>query len=269
MKADRGFWLVLLLGLYVSLVGNASAQDMALARNNGSPVADARPGEYFFMEGVKAVRANDYRHAVYEYKIAASWGYKMAQYNLGVIFANGEGGINHDMPQGLAWMMLAAERDDGSNSHQFFVKGREKVEKACEDYEIEQAKVLFKEMSKTYADEHALPRAKLQWNNVRMNVTGSHVGGIGNLQVSGSNARSAGGKSGKYEGGRAPAGVATAGDLTGGTGTDGSIAYRELRDTDNPYDASWDIGTVTVGNVETVEAAGRAAKNPPAEPKKP
>jgi hypothetical protein len=102
-----------------------------------------------------------------------------------------------------------------------------------------------------------------------MNVTGSHVGGIGNLQVSGSNARSAGGKSGKYEGGRAPAGVATAGDLTGGTGTDGSIAYRELRDTDNPYDASWDIGTVTVGNVETVEAAGRAAKTPPAEPKKP
>jgi hypothetical protein len=55
-----------------------------------------------------------------------------------------------------------------------------------------------------------------------------------------------------------------ASDLTGGRGTEGSIAYSELRATDNPYDATWDIGTVTVGDVETVgkkDATDKAATN--------
>ncbi len=33
-----------------------------------------------------------FRYAVDRYQVAASWGYKPAQYNLGIIYFKGEGG---------------------------------------------------------------------------------------------------------------------------------------------------------------------------------
>jgi len=255
MKAKLAIWIIAICTLTACYVGNVCAQPpQSFAVNNGSPLADARPGDYFYLEGVKAVRANDYRHAVYEYKIAASWAHKVAQYNLAVIFYNGEGGLNHDIPQALAWMMLAAERDDGSNQHKKYARDLERMIAASEDYEVARAKELLKVMSLTYADEHAMPRAKLRWQNVRMNVTGSHAGSIGNLSVSSSNMRFKNPE--RQAGSRAAPGMSTAAELTGGSGTDGSIAYAELRATDNPYDATWDTGTVTVGDIETVSKAG-------------
>ena len=249
-------WTVALI-VSVFSVECAVAQDAAIARASNSPISDARPGEYFFMEGVKAVKANDYRHAVYMYKVAASWAYKPAQYNLGVIFAKGEGSVVTDMPQGLAWLTLAAERNDGSNEHKKYAEWAEKVRSACDNEQLAESAEILAELSKTYSDEHALPRARLRWNEVRMNVTGSHVGAIGNLTVGSSGPSNVGAKlaAPKHAPGpasMAPPGMATAADLSGGHGTDGSISYRELRATDNPYDPSWDVGTVTVGDIETV-----------------
>ena len=56
-----------------------------------APEDDARPGEYYFMRGVEAFRGKDYEHAIKMYEVAASWGYKNAQYNLGVMYARGQG----------------------------------------------------------------------------------------------------------------------------------------------------------------------------------
>ncbi len=54
-----------------------------------------------------------------------------------------------------------------------------------------------------------------------------------------------------------------------------AIAYRELRATDNPYDPRFDVGTVTVGAVETAERkdadgkdVAREQKNASSEPEK-
>lgn len=115
-----------------------------------------------------------------------------------------------------------------------------------------------------------MPRAKLRWNDERRNITGSHVGSVGNLTVSGSMAKGYGtvadGKD-KLHGG-----FNSAGEMTGGTGTDGSIAYRELLATDDPYAADFDVGTVTVGEVETVknrtvkDASGNARADPAERP---
>jgi len=181
--------------------------------------------------------------------VASSWGYKKAEYNLGVIFANCEGGVGTDLPQALAWMTLAAERRDGSNEHKLYEKGMEKVRSACDDEQIARSKDVLAFLSKTYSDEHALPRAKMRWNSVRMNITGSHIGAVGNLTVAAGGADTSGAK--KYAPGY-KTGHSSASSLTGGQGTDDSIAYKELRETDNPYDASWDIGTVTVSDVEAV-----------------
>src|SRR5262249_27322795 len=135
-------------------------------------------GEYFFYRGVDAVKADDYRHAVVMYKVAASWAYKPAEYNLGVIFAKGAGGVPEDRVQGLAWLTLAAERGDKE-----YVAIRDRVRSALTPDERALADALVVDLSKTYGDEHAFPRAKARWRDVRNNVTGSHVGFVGNLKV--------------------------------------------------------------------------------------
>jgi len=68
-----------------------------------TPESDGRPGVKFFTLGVQAFRKGDYRHAIDMYKVAASWAYKPAEYNLGVMYFKGQG-IPVDRPLGrLGW----------------------------------------------------------------------------------------------------------------------------------------------------------------------
>ena len=62
---------------------------------------------------------------------------------------------------------------------------------------------------------------------------------------------------GNHAGANAHSIAGTAAEATGGTGIDGSVAYRQLRDSDNPYDPKFDRsakGTATVGPVTPVKA---------------
>ena len=63
------------------------------------------------------------------------------------------------------------------------------------------------------------------------------------------------------------AGPTTAGEVLGGSGIDGSIAYRQLRESDNPYDPKFErgaIGTATVGEpVDGGPAQPAPAKSDP------
>lgn len=69
------------------------------------PADSARPGEMFFAKGVTAVSKKDYKFAVDMYRTSATWAYKPAQYNLGVIYFNGEG-VAADHALGMAWLGL-------------------------------------------------------------------------------------------------------------------------------------------------------------------
>src|SRR5262249_10179374 len=141
--------------------------------NGNSPEDDARPGEYYFMRGVDAVHAGDYTHAIAMYEVAASWGYKNAQYNLGVIYARGQG-VPVDLPRAMAWMALAAERDDKQ-----YVEARELVYSLLDKAQWDQANEIWRTLKPTYADAVALPRAKARWAEARNAATGSHVGSPG------------------------------------------------------------------------------------------
>jgi hypothetical protein len=243
MKARIARLAVLLLMFVASLLHPASADEMDL-RSNGSPRDDGVPGEYFFQKGVEAIKKNDYRHAVAMYKVAASWAFKMAEYNLGVIFVRGEGGVPEDHAQGLAWLTLAAERNDRQ-----YVAARDMVKGQLSAEDLAQADRVLAGLRKTYGDEVALPRAKSRWREVRTSATGSHLGFTGsNLQVGASAPRGTNAPPTKNPStAKGAFGLSSAGDFTGGHQTDGSISYRELRETDNPYDAKFDVGTVTVG----------------------
>jgi hypothetical protein len=208
----------------------------------GTPEEDGRPGQYFFYRAVDAVRHKQYKFALDMYETSASWAYKPAQYNLAVMYLKGDG-IPVDKPRAMAWAALAAERGD-----QDYVDAREVIYADLSKDEFAKANGIWRDLKKTYGDDVALERAKTRWAEVKAGITGSRVGGIGNLKVG---AQSSGGKltyimpTGKsaIDGNQ----VSGASILAGGS-IDGAVAYKQLRESTNPYDPKFEqpIGTATV-----------------------
>lgn len=209
----------------------------------GTPEEDARPGQYFFYKAVEAIRHRDYQFAIGMYETSASWAYKPAEYNLAVMYFNGEG-VAVDKPRAMAWIALAAERTDAE-----YVAARELIYAHLTTAEFAHANQIWRELKKTYGDAVALDRAKARWAQVKAAITGSRVGAIGNLKVGGGGsnvkpvALGPGGRS-ILDGNT----FSAFGVLSGGS-MDGAVAYKQLRESDNPYDPKFRqrTGTATVG----------------------
>lgn len=202
----------------------------ALSNGNfNTPESDGRPGVKFFTLGVQAFRKGDYRHAIDMYRVAASWAYKPAEYNLGVMYFKGQG-IPVDRPRGAAWMVLAAERNDPQ-----YVKARDLMVTVLSKPEFAKTDELWSELKQTYADKVALRRAKAQWAWVKTHQTGTRVGGgVGNIRVG---VMDTGHTPVSLNAGGRPIKTTTtaAGMLQSGS-IDGSVAYRQFQQSDDPYD---------------------------------
>jgi hypothetical protein len=161
------------------------------------------------------------------------------------MYAKGEG-VPVDKPRAMAWAALAAERGD-----QDYVDAREVIYADLTKDEFAKANEIWRELKKTYGDDIALERAKTRWAQVKANITGSRVGSIGNLKVgalSSSVKPVVIGPSGKSAmDGNAVSGASV---LTGGS-IDGAVAYKQLRESTNPYDPKFkqETGTATVGPI--------------------
>ncbi len=256
----------------------------------GTPEDAGRPGKKFFYTGAYAYRNGDFKYAVDMYEVASSWGYKPAQYNLAVMYLKGDG-IPVDRPRAMAWAALAAERGDAT-----YVQAREAIYADLSKDEWEQANALWRELKKTFGDEVALARAKARWAQVRASMTGSRVGAVGPLMIGAANS---GGrmtslvtplKDGKGDhagrGGHGPKGSGTdekkpgnsiingfataAFGVLGGGGEDGSIAYRQLWQSDDPYDPKFEwrpaSGTTHVGEIQPVDGRHDASPNDASQP---
>lgn len=241
----------------VAHVADDGQEDNSRAFN--TPTDDGRPGEYYFALGVQAVKKGDYEHAIAMYKVAASWAYKPAEYNLGVMYLNGQGSPV-DLPRALAWMALAAERNDAQ-----YVRARQLVYAHATPEQYEQANVIWRDLLPTYGDEAALPRAKSRWREAKADATGSRVGsGAAHVIVGGADGTPNHMNSPNYD-------VSSGGHVTGNPAElagvhqgDGSVAYQAVRSTDNPYDAKVMpvSGQVSVGSLSKVDAKdGAAAKD--------
>jgi hypothetical protein len=250
-----------------------AAAALELRASQDSPEADALPGEFFFLEGAHAFLKKEYAFAIQMYQAAASWAYKPAEYNLGVMYARGQG-IAADLPRGMAWMALAAERNEPQ-----YVEAREAVYAEMSKEQFDQANAIWRELKKTYGDAVALRRAKARWAEVRSRATGSHVGAVGNLEVSApsggrgsasspsnplfDNHVNAAEKQARVANPNIKgfnvnnAGATTPGELTGGHGVDGSVAYGRLQQSNDPYDPKFKtaVGTAVVGAVTPVKEA--------------
>lgn len=185
-----------------------------------TPEQSATPGITFFYKARDAADEDQSKFAADMYRVSASWGYKPAQYNLGVMYFNGDG-VPVDKPLGLAWLALAAERNEKP-----FVTARDSAYRDIDAGQFQRANELWRDMRKDYGDAVALKRAKTRWLQVRRASTGGHLGS-GNSAVSMGDATTfhaalSGG--GHYAFG-----------LTG-AGSSAASGYKRLRDTDNPYD---------------------------------
>jgi TPR repeat protein len=227
--------------MLVTLPIAARAVDPNATSGSESVMQDARPGEYYYNLGADAVQHKDYGHAVEMYQVSASWAYKISEFNLGVMYARGEG-VPVDLPRAMAWMTLAAERQDKQS-----VQARDLIAAQLDKDGIARAEAILRELLPIYGDEVALARAKRHWHETRTSATGSHLGFIGNL------------------------GIGT--DDPHSIPVPGSTVYADLRATDNPYDPRLDRGVATVGPVRPLgeqKGEGNADEEStgPAKPKK-
>lgn len=206
-------------------------------------------GVKYFAYGVEAFRKHDYQHAIDMYKVAASWAYKPAEYDLGVMYFRGQG-VPVDRPLGAAWMVLAAERGEPR-----YVQARDLMITVLSKPEFARTDELWGELKKTYGDGVALRRAKAQWAYVGTHKAGTRTGGTtGELLVGG------------MDSGHTP-GVATVHSSTSLLQSgilDGSIAYRQFRQSDNPYDPIFlkkRAGTATIEPLQQIKSG--SDKHPP------
>lgn len=113
-----------------------------------------------------------YRAGLERFKRAASWGSKEAQYALGLIYYTGRH-VPVNKPLGLAWLELAAERNDPQKSQ--VAKSAERLATADE---MRQARQLLSHMRERYADEVAAKRAWKHYQHARIYVAMAKMNGV-------------------------------------------------------------------------------------------
>jgi len=231
------------------------------------PEDDGRPGEYFFYLGALANQKHDYEHAMAMYKVAASWAYKPAEYNLGVMYLNGHGS-SVDLPRAMAWFALAAERGETQ-----YVYAKQLLYAHLTPEQFEQANEIWRELLPEFGDATALPRAKARWRETLMSATGSRVGSAAtHLVVGGNSGADSHSSFTNYDLGSGGMEAFTAGEIVGVQQTDGVLAYQQLRASNDPYDPKFNkyllSGTVTVGILTPVKSDDPALHKaqPPVEP---
>ncbi|WP_019465178.1 tetratricopeptide repeat protein [Dyella japonica] len=231
------------------------------------PEDDGRPGEYFFYLGALANQKHDYEHAIAMFKVSASWAYKPAEYNLGVLYLNGHGSPV-DLPSAMAWFALAAERNETQ-----YVYAKQLLYAHLTPEQFDQANAIWRELLPTYGDAAALPRAKARWREVLIGATGSRVGSAApHLMVGGTVGSDSHQSTINYDVGNGGIMAVTPGEITGVHQTDGVIAYQQLRASSDPYDPKFTSylrsGTVTVGILTPVKPDDPAMRgiHPPMDP---
>lgn len=140
---------------------------------NVNDYAQNAPGTRFLERGNMFFRQGDYDAALGNFRLAAHWADKLAQFNLGMMYVNGDG-VERDPLRGWAWIKLSAERAYPKNAaiaadiwNQFSDEHR-KVAK----------KILVKELKPRYGDEVAIPRTSNEMERMLSRKTsgGSRVG---------------------------------------------------------------------------------------------
>jgi len=156
--------------VFLALLANDVARAQVFNINN---YADNAPGTQFLERGNRFFRQGDYDAAAGYFRLAARWADKMAQFNLGMLYVNGQG-VERDPLRGWAWIKLSAERGYPKNvsvaadiwSH--FNDDHKKVAR----------RILEEELKPEYGDGVAVPRTSNEMKRTMARTTsgGSRIG---------------------------------------------------------------------------------------------
>ncbi len=166
-------WSLLITGAFFSVAHAQSSvstiEDPLLALECNGAVYRFLPGEVNYCLALKMWGKGDYRRGEEFLLLAAGWGSKPAQYSLGLAYFNGEG-VAKDRPMGLAWLTLAAERDDPT-----FKAVLRAVYAAMSTDERNKAEALYATLREQYRDDVAAVRAKARYDREIRAVAGNAV----------------------------------------------------------------------------------------------
>ena len=151
--------------------------------------AEHTPGYRHYNEAMASYRAGQYPSAKYKFKVAARWGDKLSQFNLGVMNYHGQG-TPQNPARAWAWTTLAAERgypmmlDMADQMYQSLSRAQRREGRA----------ILENELKPEFGDEVAVERAAAHMRRERRRATGSRTGAIGALTIIDPSGRSRSGR---------------------------------------------------------------------------
>lgn len=181
MRMSRpGVFRFLLAAAILLSAAGAQAQEERLPVNMdpcGAVVFAALPGDFNFCAGRKQWAKGRYEQARELFVLSAGWGNKLAQRLLGLAYFNGEGGVK-DRPLGLAWLALAAERQDPTAAS-LYLSALARATPA----EKSRAQALYAQMRARYADDVAAARAERRFRRAIKELTSDPVYGRGRCIV--------------------------------------------------------------------------------------
>lgn len=157
--------LVVLLALAAHPSGAQVSEIQGYAKN--------APGTQFLERGNMFFRQGDYEAAVGNYRLAAHWADKLAQFNLGMLYVNGDG-VDRDPLRGWAWIKLSAERGYPKN----VAVARDIWDQFNDEHRKVAKRILEEELEPEYGDEVAVPRTANEMKRMLARNTsgGSRVG---------------------------------------------------------------------------------------------
>lgn len=143
-----------------------------------APLLENVPGFQSYQQGIRDYNEGRLFSARHYFLVAARYGDKVAQYNLGVMYFNGEG-VSPDRVRGWAWFDLAAER-----GYPQMVETARDAWDLLEAGQREAAAAYREELAAEFGDAVVVPRVATMMERVRRNATGTRTGFVsGMLQV--------------------------------------------------------------------------------------
>jgi TPR repeat protein len=119
------------------------------------------PGDFYACRARYYFQRDHNLRGVSELEEAAYWASKEAQYTLGLIYFNGDmKDVSANRPLALAWLALAAERNDATHQQAYAI-----ARAKSSDGEIQASEALLKKMKLKYADKVAGVRAMRRFNH--------------------------------------------------------------------------------------------------------
>lgn len=168
----------ILLGLMLAL---SSSEAAAEPEPLGDPLYrydEHTPSAGTMQRARRAYRANRHRAALEYYKVAAFWADKLGQYNVGVMYLQGEG-VEFDPVRGWAWLELSAERN-----YPDMVDAADKLYELLDEAQRRDARrILEEELLPEYGDDVAIQRAAKEMRRNLRRGTGSRLGSRASLSA--------------------------------------------------------------------------------------